>query len=56
MFRWIFLLAVVCAAWLATPPVAAHAEMDLESLIEEALANNPNLDLLHLRWSAAAAR
>ena len=56
MFRWIFLLAVVCAAWPATPPVAAQAEMDLESLIEEALANNPNLDLLHLRWSAAAAR
>ena len=56
MSRWSFLLAVVCAARLATPPAAAQAEMDLESLIEEALANNPALNLLHLRWSAAAAR
>ena len=56
MSRWIVLLAVVGSEWLATPAAAAQADMDLERLIEEALANNPSLNLLHLRWSAAAAR
>ena len=56
MAKWIFLLGVVFAAGLAVCPAAAQTELDLEGLIEEALANNPELNLLRLRWSAEAAR
>ena len=56
MSQWIFLLVVPCALGLVSRPASAQAELELESLIREALANNPDLEMLRLRWRAEAAR
>ncbi len=56
MLKWIFLLGAMFCAGLVAHPAAAQVELDLEGLIEAALANNPGLSVLRLDWAAEKAR
>ena len=49
-------LGLVVLAGLATNPAGAQDNLNLQDLIEEALANNPGLAVLHHRLEAAEAR